>query len=91
MDYFLGQIGIHTHTFEASNTNANSLVADGHVFAGGFQAGNAVNAYRAPPPNVMLNPASVSMVGGNQPHSNIQPSLAVNFCIVTSGIFPSRN
>ena len=87
----VSEMPAHTHTFEASNTNANSLAAGGHVFAGGFQAGNAANAYRAPPPNVMLNPASVSVAGGNQPHTNIQPSLAVNFCIATSGIFPSRN
>ncbi|ALO67108.1 hypothetical protein AS189_12105 [Arthrobacter alpinus] len=31
------------------------------------------------------------MVGGNQPHLNIQPSLGVNFVIAVEGIFPSRN
>jgi len=29
--------------------------------------------------------------GGNQPHENLQPYLALNFCIALAGIFPSRN
>jgi microcystin-dependent protein len=33
---------------------------------------------------------SVGNTGG-QPHSNMQPYLAVNYCIALVGIFPSRN
>jgi microcystin-dependent protein len=33
----------------------------------------------------------LSTVGGSQPHDNMQPYLAVNFCICLFGIFPSRN
>jgi microcystin-dependent protein len=29
--------------------------------------------------------------GGNQAHTNMQPYLAVNFCIALQGLFPSRN
>jgi|UniRef100_UPI0035CB1201 microcystin-dependent protein len=29
--------------------------------------------------------------GGSQPHTNLQPYLAVNFCINLNGNFPSRN
>jgi microcystin-dependent protein len=29
--------------------------------------------------------------GGSLPHQNMQPYLAVNFCISLFGIFPSRN
>jgi microcystin-dependent protein len=35
---------------------------------------------------VTVNPA-----GGSQPFSLMQPALAVNFCICTDGLFPSRN
>jgi microcystin-dependent protein len=28
--------------------------------------------------------------GGSQPHNNVMPYLAVNFCIALTGIFPSR-
>lgn len=33
----------------------------------------------------------VGSVGGNQPHENMQPYLAVLFVIATQGVFPSRN
>ena len=38
-----------------------------------------------------LHPTAISLQGGNQPHNNIQPTLAVNYCIAIQGIFPSRN
>lgn len=90
------QMPIHTHTFQASDVLADeATVQTNSVFAQGatgpVTAGVAANAYGPSPGNVMLNPASVSFVGGSQPHPNIQPILAVNFCISTTGIYPSRN
>jgi microcystin-dependent protein len=38
-----------------------------------------------------MNSNVVSMAGGNQPHENMQPYLALNFCIALQGIFPSPN
>ncbi len=38
-----------------------------------------------------LNPAVCSMIGGNQPHNNLMPSLCITFIIALQGIFPSRN
>ena len=38
-----------------------------------------------------MNALAVGNAGGNQPHTNIQPYLTVNFCIALVGIFPSRN
>jgi len=35
--------------------------------------------------------ASTETVGGTQAHNNMQPSLVLNFCIATTGIFPSRS
>ena len=39
----------------------------------------------------VLHPASVSNVGGSQPHNNMMPYLTLNFIIALQGIFPSRN
>jgi microcystin-dependent protein len=36
-------------------------------------------------------PNALSPVGGSQPHDNMQPYLAINFCMCLNGIFPSRN
>lgn len=33
----------------------------------------------------------VSDTSGNQPVNNMQPYLAINFCIALQGVFPSRN
>jgi microcystin-dependent protein len=38
-----------------------------------------------------MNPGSVVPAGGNQPHSNLQPYLTLNFVIALVGIFPSRS
>ena len=38
-----------------------------------------------------INFASLSLFGGNQAHSNLQPYLTISWCIAMAGIFPSRN
>ncbi|HEY5278752.1 MAG TPA: tail fiber protein [Pseudolabrys sp.] len=47
--------------------------------------------YSTPSPLVQLNPTSINMVGGSQPHPNMQPFLVLNYCIALVGIYPSRN
>ena len=34
---------------------------------------------------------ATSVVGSNQPHTNLQPYLALSFVIALVGIFPSRS
>jgi microcystin-dependent protein len=48
-------------------------------------------AYSSAQPDTTMNPASISTVGGSQPHTNMQPYLVLNFIIALVGIFPSRN
>jgi microcystin-dependent protein len=52
--------------------------------------GTSKNFY-ATTANTPLNPASVGLTGGSQPHNNLQPYLVINFCIALVGVFPSRN
>jgi microcystin-dependent protein len=42
-------------------------------------------------PNTTMSPAAVGNAGGNQPHENQAPYLALTFIIALQGIFPSRN
>lgn len=44
-----------------------------------------------PTPNTTLAPTAVTMTGGNTPHENRQPYLAVNFCMALVGTFPAFN
>lgn len=81
---------MHTHTFSGMNGNPNSA----QPAAGAALSNNGQGAffYGAPTSLTSLNVGSVSLAppGGGQPHSNIQPYLAINWCIALSGIFPSR-
>jgi microcystin-dependent protein len=55
---------------------------------------NAVSAFTSGPaynPTANLSMVPTGLSGGNQPHDNMQPSLAVTFVIAITGIFPSRN
>lgn len=48
------------------------------------------NFYSTAPPSTVLNPLAVNPTGGNQPHSNMQPYLVINYCICINGYFPQR-
>ncbi|GAP12607.1 microcystin-dependent protein [Longilinea arvoryzae] len=79
------EIPVHNHPVSASSAAANSTTAGGNLCAS-----ENVPAY-ADNPAVSMNPAAVANVGGNQPHPNMPPYLALNFCIALSGVFPSRD
>jgi microcystin-dependent protein len=38
-----------------------------------------------------MSPTGVSVQGGDQPHTNLQPYLTLNFCIALQGVYPPRN
>jgi microcystin-dependent protein len=40
--------------------------------------------------NAQFSQSALSPFGGSQPHENMQPYLAVNFCICLNGAFPPR-
>ncbi|UZK69002.1 tail fiber protein [Sphingomonas sp. S1-29] len=38
-----------------------------------------------------MDTAAIGAQGGNQPHDNMMPFVAINYIIATSGVYPSRN
>lgn len=85
------QLPQHTHTLNATAATGTSARPEGMLIA---QTGTD-NLYgplpaEDPQPQTMATDA-VSPTGGNQPHDNIMPSVAINYIIAVSGIFPSRN
>jgi microcystin-dependent protein len=44
----------------------------------------------SPTINQPFAPNVLTQVGGSQPHDNMQPYLAVNFCICLYGVYPSQ-
>jgi microcystin-dependent protein len=81
----------HNHLVAVSTTAGNNPAFTGNFIAAGSNASGAVNIYGTATSLQPLDPAAVSNTGGNQPHENCQPSLVMNYCIATQGIYPSRN
>ena len=77
----------HTHPVKASSSAAASDQPEGRALAR-----SASHIYTAKPDaSTVMNTDMLGDAGGSQPHDNIQPYLAVNFCIALNGIFPSRS
>jgi microcystin-dependent protein len=86
-----GELPTHVHALQASKTTGDAPVPFSNN-QGNVLAANASALYDPPNhPLVALNAGSVTTVGGNQAHLNMQPFLALNFCIALQGIFPSQN
>ncbi len=81
------QIPAHTHPMLASGNTALGNAPASNVLAATSEA--TVTAYGTDAPRIVINPQSVSPVGGSQPHTNFQPYLCINFIISLFGIFPS--
>jgi microcystin-dependent protein len=77
----------HTHQLNASGATATGT----RPAAGDLLGSQGANAYVAASALGAMSAATVSTVGGSQPHENRQPYLVMNWCIALSGIFPSRN
>jgi microcystin-dependent protein len=76
----------HTHTLQGTNASGTATAPQGNVLAEA-----SLNVYSAFSSAVAMGSGSVSNVGGGQAHDNMQPFLALNFCIALQGLFPSRN
>ncbi|HJX90798.1 MAG TPA: tail fiber protein [Pyrinomonadaceae bacterium] len=81
----IGELPTHTHSLQATNTNAATNDPTDAVLA------NSTASYHAPTNLTALNPGSVTNSGGSQAHLNMQPYLTLTFCIALQGIFPSPN
>lgn len=89
------EMASHNHAFQANAataTNAspaNAVYMKGHYNDGQGHQGQ-VDLYTTIAPTTALNPAVLSIAGGNQPHNNMQPYLTLNFCIALQGVYPPR-
>ncbi|HEY1128141.1 MAG TPA: tail fiber protein [Roseateles sp.] len=79
----------HTHTLTATSDLANASVPGGAVPAAKPRGG--MNRYAPVGNDTVMSAGSLASAGGSQAHSNMQPSLTMNWVISLVGIFPSRN
>lgn len=82
----ISEMPAHTHTPVAS-----AAAADQASPANNYWATNGTFTPYAASSNETMAPQAVSNVGGSQPHSNMSPYLALNFCIALLGIFPAQS
>jgi microcystin-dependent protein len=83
------QIPVHNHALLASGAEGNSASATNNV-PGVLPAATTKTAYGTLGPIGALDPSSIGVAGGNQPHDNTQPFLVVSFIISLFGIYPSQ-
>jgi microcystin-dependent protein len=87
----IAELPAHTHFVTASSALGNSVNprfgADGHLLAR-----EPSNPYAPGSPNgVALAAGTLTNTGASQAHLNMQPYLALTFCVALQGIFPSPN
>jgi len=86
----------HTHAvaINASDAQATAMKPTGNYWAKGYasaevpQVANYTNTKNV---TMASDAVQVSPVGGSAAFSLAQPSLVLNFCICTQGIYPSRD
>ncbi|HEU4414228.1 MAG TPA: tail fiber protein [Candidatus Angelobacter sp.] len=78
----------HNHGAQAG-AGGGQPSPSGNVWASGLKTGPSLYSASGSN-NVQMSPAALSISGGSQPHNNMQPFLALNFCIALLGIFPPR-
>lgn len=82
----------HAHVVYASTAAGEALSPASGLYAN--VAGSVRNYFTVPStpatPQAPLDSRTIQTIGGGAAHENRQPYLTLNFCIATSGIFPSR-
>jgi microcystin-dependent protein len=93
----LTEIPAHNHVPQVSTAAATSnqgvnMVVGAARYDDGQGTTGDVSTFSANVNNplVQLSPFELAFAGGDLPHNNMQPYLALNFCIALQGIFPPR-
>lgn len=90
----LPDLAAHSHLVSAAVDNGEFNPSyEGSFFSQCIdgKTGQPAPVYRGATNLASFNPETVSTVGGNQSHENLQPFLVTSFCIALQGAFPSRN
>jgi microcystin-dependent protein len=86
------QIPQHSHALQATTAAATTAASANGIWAVSGSRRTTTNLYTAAAgTGAAMNSAALAPAGGSQPHDNLSPYLAVNFCIALQGIYPARN
>jgi microcystin-dependent protein len=82
----VSEMPAHNHTIVTNDASQTQNTSSQHYLGGGGRT----PVYSGQPGTTMLGASAVSVSGGSQGHSNMQPYLGVNWIIAVNGIWPSR-
>jgi microcystin-dependent protein len=80
------QLPVHTHPAVASTNQGTQGNPGGNVLSNSQGA----KPYIEDAPTNAMSAASVTAVGGSQPHTNLQPFICINYIISLFGVFPQQ-
>jgi microcystin-dependent protein len=83
------QIPNHNHSSTQCSNGAGSTGTPANGVT--WSMSKLGNLYLNNAPAVTMGAQAIGNAGGNQPHENRQPSLAINYIFSLFGIFPSQN
>lgn len=83
------EIPSHSHTIQGNDNNGNAF-SPGPTLC--FAKGDPGTPYTTVTSSgvVAFSGNAIAPAGGSQPHNNLQPYLALNFCIALQGVYPPR-
>lgn len=84
------QMPAHTHTVVATTAAATTGTPGTTVIPGAVANQTMYVTDTSGGTPFTLSAQSVTNAGGSQPHENCMPTLTVQYCIATQGIFPSQ-
>ncbi|HZE80987.1 MAG TPA: tail fiber protein [Candidatus Polarisedimenticolia bacterium] len=83
----VNQIPSHSHVPTCNSAPGTQVGPGNGLWA---STSPSLNQYSTNAPTLNMDPAAIGQTGGNQPHDNMVPFLAVNFILSLFGIFPSQ-
>ncbi len=83
----INQIPAHSHPMLGASGNGSQANPKNNVLA----SSTLVKLYSGEAADTAMAATSITSTGGNQPHTNFQPYLCLNYIISLFGIFPSQN
>jgi len=83
------EMAIHTHALQLGAGNAQNAAPGPGTAQNMVALDPQFNGFIAPPGNLTLAPNAVTLTGQGLAHDNMQPTLAIIWCIAYAGIFPS--
>lgn len=84
------QMPVHTHTVVATTAVSTSTTPGSTLLPGAVSGDTFYATDIASTTTLAMSAQSTSLAGGSQPHENCMPTLPVQYCIATAGIFPSQ-